>query len=427
MTDELNPGWLSAVLRRQTIVLMISAAVIGILWAITGSAPSLVVTLLYSFLLGNGTALVLEKGVPCTLLRNRWGWLVYAAVLVVVTPILVALSTAILFAYVPPELVPPAPRDSFWLFLWKAWRFPAIANLVFGAGYTIYLLTRVRLETRNRQLQQTIESEIASRKLDLQELQQAREIQEGLLPKEIPQVYGFEIATAWEPAKIVGGDYYDVIRLNRDKLAICIADVSGKGISAALLMANVQAAVRAFSSENVRPSEVCARINSVLCTNIAPGKFVTLFYGVLDAHRRTLAYCNAGHPRPLLVHQSGTATRLEESGALLGVLPDWEYEDSLLQLGPGGTLLLFTDGITEAMAEDGEEFGEERLIAAAANHELPLQERQERLLEQVKDFCHSRMNDDATLIMISAAHDGPEEKNQARISTNQLIYSGVQR
>ena len=107
------------------------------------------------------------------------------------------------------------------------------------------------------------------------------------MPKELPQLTEFEVAGAWEPAQVVGGDYYDVIRLGKDKLAICIADVVGKGVSAALLMANVQASVRAFAAETASPAYVCSRINSVLCANIAAGKFVTLFYGV-----RAAEFCN---------------------------------------------------------------------------------------------------------------------------------------
>ncbi len=129
---------------------------------------------------------------------------------------------------------------------------------------------------------------MAERELQEEELNRAREIQQALLPKEIPQIEGFEVARTWEPARIVGGDYFDVIRLGQRKLGICIADVVGKSVPAALLMANVQATVRAFASESASPSWLCSRVNSVLCANIASEKFVTLFYGVLDTERNTL-------------------------------------------------------------------------------------------------------------------------------------------
>jgi len=280
------------------------------------------------------------------------------------------------------------------------------------------------------ELQRTITVEAAEREVETEELKQARDIQRGLLPKDIPQLPQFAIAGAWEPARVVGGDYYDVIRLSKDKLAICIADVAGKGVSAALLMANVQAAVRAFASENFLPSRVVGQINSVLYTNTAPEKFATLFYGVLDASTRTLQYTNAGHPRPVIVHHSGKTTRLENGGALLGVFPTWDYEDSVVTLQPGDLLLLFTDGITEATTPNGEEFGEDRLIAAAqVPNERSLEDLQSHVLGEVKDFCQSQMNDDATLLMIAAALSTPDERSTALIrdkSTNEILqYAGV--
>ena len=300
-------------------------------------------------------------------------------------------------------------------FLHRSWKFPFVANLVCAFCYETYRMATRRLRSHNEQLQRTIELETAEREIEAGELRQAREIQRGLLPKDIPQLRDFVIAGAWEPARIVGGDYYDVIRLSKDKVAICIADVAGKGISAALLMANVQAAVRAFASESTPPSRVCAQINSVLFTNTAPEKFVTLFYGVLDSRTCTLEYTNAGHPRPLLTHWNGTSIRLENGGALLGVFPDWKYEDSIVQLDPGDVLLLFTDGITEAVAKDGEEFGERRLVEAAENFvHGSLDDFQSDLLARVKNFCNSQLSDDATLLIV-AVTGMPRERKAALI------------
>ena len=114
-------------------------------------------------------------------------------------------------------------------------------------------------------------------------MQRASEIQRSLLPKEIPQLAGFEVAGAWRPARTVSGDYYDVFKLGEGKLGICIADVVGKGVSAALMMANVQAAVRAYASSAESPAQLCVKVNSLLCENLATGKFVTFLYGVLDS------------------------------------------------------------------------------------------------------------------------------------------------
>jgi sigma-B regulation protein RsbU (phosphoserine phosphatase) len=283
------------------------------------------------------------------------------------------------------------------------WKFPAVATLIVGVVMQLYESTKDRLERRNVALERAIESETAQREVQEQELARAREIQMNLLPKEIPQVAGFEIAGTWEPARTVGGDYFDVIRLSDSKVAICIADVVGKSVSAALLMANVQATVRAFASESSTPSWLCGRVNSVLCSNIAIGKFVTLFYGILDAAAGTLRYTNAGHLAPILVSASGQVQQLSSNGALLGVFPQWKFEEATLEMTPGDRLVLFTDGITEAMKPDGEEFGEERLVSLTRDlaEQSPLS-LQCRLLSDVKKFCDSQLHDDATLVVVGA-------------------------
>jgi sigma-B regulation protein RsbU (phosphoserine phosphatase) len=195
-------------------------------------------------------------------------------------------------------------------------------------------------------------------------------------------------------------------------------------------MANVQAAVRAFASEYLLPSQVCAQINSVLFTNTAPEKFVTLFYGVLDAHAGTLQYANAGHLRPLLVRSSGANEHLQNGGALLGVFPTCKYEDSIVEFKSGDLLLLFTDGITEAMGPGGEEFGEERMLAAVRSADKrPVRELQTQLLSSVREFCNSRLSDDATLIMVAASPQAAELKG-ASINRNHTDepatqYAGV--
>jgi sigma-B regulation protein RsbU (phosphoserine phosphatase) len=248
-----------------------------------------------------------------------------------------------------------------------------------------------------------VKREVAGRELQEQDLERAREIQKALLPKEIAQVPGFEVVAAWEPARLVGGDYYDVIRLSETKLGICIADVVGKGVSAALLMANVQATVRAYAADQAAPSWLCRRVNEVLCNNLADDKFVTLFYGILDAEARTLRYTTAGHVPPLLVRRDGSHEALREGGAVLGVFRDWNFQEGLVQLGPGDRVVLFTDGITEAMRADGEEFGDARVLRVAAERDgcSPV-EVKERLLAAVNQFCNSQLQDDATLLLIAA-------------------------
>jgi sigma-B regulation protein RsbU (phosphoserine phosphatase) len=281
------------------------------------------------------------------------------------------------------------------------WKFPSLVILVFGVLWFLYIETKERLERRNIELQRSVELGAARIEMQEQELERAREIQESLLPKEIPQVLGFEVAKAWRPARTVGGDYFDVLRLGENRLAICIADVVGKGVSAALLMANVQATVRAFARDSESPAGVCSRVNGVLCGNIAAEKFVTFFYGVLDADARTLQYCNAGHPSPILV-SSHSIRHLSAGGAVLGVFPTWKYEDSTISLSPGDRLLLFTDGITEVSGSHGQEFGEDNIAALAkANRTSSASELNSRVLAQATDFCRGQFQDDATLLVIA--------------------------
>ena len=265
-----------------------------------------------------------------------------------------------------------------------------------------YRVTRDRLEQRNLELQKSVEKGTAEIEVQKQELMHAREIQESLLPKEIPQLSGFEISAAWRPAQEVSGDYFDVFRLGGGRVGVCIADVVGKGVSAALLMANVQAAVHAFAIENVHPADLCDKVNRLLCENIAVGKFVTFLFGILDSETRSFAYCNAGHLEPILI-QSGRAAALDSSGAVLGVFPSWKYEEQLMHLERGDRLLLFTDGISEAERPQMEEFSESRIAElATAEQHRPASELNKLLLDRVDAFCGGRFRDDATLLVIAA-------------------------
>ena len=179
-------------------------------------------------------------------------------------------------------------------------------------------------------------------------------------------------------------------------------------------LANVQATVRAVASESASPAWLCDRVNSVLRANLAPEKFVTLFYGVLDGEEKTVQYTSAGHPPPILKRASGSVQLLENGGAVLGVFPPWKCENSLVQLAPGDRLLLFTDGITEASKADGEQLGEERLIhlpASSPGSLLPHSNR--RLLDSVKSFGDSHLQDAVTLLAIAA-----DAANQATTQEN---------
>jgi len=235
------------------------------------------------------------------------------------------------------------------------------------------------------------------------EYEEAHEIQQGLLPKEIPQIAGYEIFGGWQPASAVGGDYFDALRFSEAKMALCIADVSGKGMPAALLMSNLQAAVKAFASDAIAPKDLCSKVNRVICSNIAANRFITFFYCLHDAKRRRLVYANAGHDAPILERSDGTRVRLREGGAVLGVFRDWNYEQHEVGFGPGDRLLLFTDGVTEVRNTAGEEFGEQRLLDLIANHRgLGARELQGRIMQAVAEFSGGEFHDDATLIVMTA-------------------------
>jgi len=235
------------------------------------------------------------------------------------------------------------------------------------------------------------------------EFEQARAMQQILLPKSLPRLDGFGIAGMWQPARSVGGDYYDAIELGDGKAALCIADVAGKGMPAALLMASVQAAVKAIASADMPPRRLCDKVRNIVAGNLAGGTFITFFYALLDAGARTLTYCNAGHNPPLLVRGDGGVERLATGGSVLGRLfRDESYEEATVTLAPGDRVVLFTDGVSEARRA-GEDFGDERLIdVVRSNRELPAEELQEKIVEAITAFTSGSFGDDVTLVVIGA-------------------------
>jgi sigma-B regulation protein RsbU (phosphoserine phosphatase) len=261
----------------------------------------------------------------------------------------------------------------------------------------------------NEQLLTTLRNEIAAGRErrqraadDQRELDEARRIQRKLLPSSVPQIDGCEIATQWQPASGVGGDCFDAIAFGPAKLGLCIADVTGKGIPAALLMSNLQAAVRAFATEAAHPSELCQQVNRILCGRIAEGRFISFFYCRIDSAVGTLAYSNAGHYLPVLVRTDGTVVRLRAGGTVLGVMPDASYEEAHEPLLSGDRLVLYTDGVTEARNHDDEEFGEERLVRAIVeNRACSAPALEARLSAAVSAFTGGTLQDDATLIVVA--------------------------
>lgn len=265
-------------------------------------------------------------------------------------------------------------------------------------------LGRARREERRRAIVESkAQTEIALQLHQQErEISEARAIQEGFLPKEIPQLAGYEIAGTWQPARTVGGDYFDLLAFGEATLGFCIGDVAGKGMPAAMLMSNLQAGVRGLASPALSPEILCARLNSLVCHNIASDRFITFFYAQLDGAARRLRYVNAGHNAPIVFHRDGSHDRLNEGGGVLGVFEKQEYSLGTKELLPGDRLVLFTDGVTEASDTDDAEYGESRLLGLLReNCAASAVELQRKILTAAADFCHDIWHDDATLIVIA--------------------------
>ena len=250
-----------------------------------------------------------------------------------------------------------------------------------------------------------IDDGVAHRRRDAKmahEHAEAELIQRALLPSAMPTLEGCEIAARWTPAAGIGGDCYDVLRFSDTRVGLSIADVIGKGLPAALLMSNLQAAVRAFATSAAEPQHVCASVNRLLCRNIAAGKFVTFCYALVDTRDRTLSFANAGHNPPVLVRRDGKVERLATTGLVLGVSSDWSYTSGSFPLAPGDRLVCFTDGITEASSPSFEEFGDDRLIDTIRRHQRA---RADALVQAVSDavaaWTGGSPQDDATLLAVA--------------------------
>jgi len=211
------------------------------------------------------------------------------------------------------------------------------------------------------------EEELALNRMK-EEVRLAATIQMDLLPKASPVIPGYDIAGKSIPAQLVGGDYYDFIPVDERVIALCLADVSGKGLPASLLMANVQATLRGQTLGSSGASTCLRRANKLLHQSTSADKFVTLFYGRLDIGTHTLSYCNAGHDRPFHVTQGGHVSRLETGGLVLSILEDFPYQEESVHLASGDILVIYSDGITEATNLSQDQFGEEGITRTVNAH-----------------------------------------------------------
>ncbi len=253
------------------------------------------------------------------------------------------------------------------------------------------------LEAQRRAIAEKMESERRA----AQELEIAKQVQARLFPQTLPLLRTLEYAGTCIQARKVGGDYYDFLDLGGERLGFVIGDISGKGIAAALLMANLQANLRSQCATAFdQPQRMLRSVNRLFCENTPEGAFATLFFAEYDDHAGCLRYANCGHLAALLLRNDTTLERLDSTATVLGVFREWDCSIGECRLLPGDTLALYTDGITESYNAAEEEFGEQRLIASLQrNRQLSSQSLLEAIVSEVQEFSPHEQHDDITLIV----------------------------
>lgn len=304
-----------------------------------------------------------------------------------------SLPIVVMTAWATVDLAVEAMRRGVRDFVQKPWENPR-------------LLQTLRKQVKHARARRTVlDRQADHRKTDAilkRELTEARELQESLLTNTQSSIAGLQVAINWQPATTVGGDYVAAFNIDDDHAALCVADVVGKSLPAALLMANFQASLKSLSSQYLSPADVGTRLNEVLHANIPLHKFVTAFYGVVNIPERKLAFTNAGHNPPLLLRADGECVRLETGGTVLGAFPDAHYAQGEIELRHDDRLVLFTDGLTEALDSDGDQFGEERLIRLLCEHrERSAEDLKEIVFKAVGEFCGNTFRDDAALMVVA--------------------------
>ena len=253
------------------------------------------------------------------------------------------------------------------------------------------------VEAQRRAIAEKLETERRA----AQELEIAKQVQARLFPQTLPPLKTLQYAGICHQARQVGGDYYDFLNLGNERLGFVIGDISGKGIAAALLMANLQANLRSQSAIAVdHPQRLLRSVNQLFCENTADGAFATLFFAEYDDATRRLRYANCGHLAGLLLRCNDKLVRLESTGTVLGVFKKWDCEIGEIQISSGDTFALYTDGITESFNDAGEEFGEDRLVSALCRHRaLSSQDLLAAVVDEVRQFSPREQHDDITLIV----------------------------
>lgn len=253
------------------------------------------------------------------------------------------------------------------------------------------------IEERRRAYAEKLEAE----RRVAQELEIAKQVQARLFPQRSPSLPGLNYAGACVQARSVGGDYYDFLELGQGRLALIVGDIAGKGIAAALLMANLQANLRSQFLEATEHTErLLTSVNQLLFANTIPSAYATVFFADYDSATGQLSYANCGHVPGLIVRANGEVEELASNSTVLGLFENWECRISRAQLGRGDLIAIYTDGVTESSNSSGEEFGQQRLITALRRHSsLPAQKAVAAVIEEVLEFGEQRQFDDLTLIV----------------------------
>jgi serine phosphatase RsbU (regulator of sigma subunit) len=272
-----------------------------------------------------------------------------------------------------------------------------------------------------RTLTQQVQQRRSSQRISDYEREDAQQLQARIVPRRHVVAEGIELVGECTPAGVVGGDYFGVWQPAADSLHFCVADVSGKGTPGAMIAAMLYASLSTLSAANDSPDSILGRLETILRNQLGEGHYVTIFYGVFDLKSRTLNFVNAGHCPPILRRANGEIESLSSTRPVLGLVLDAEFRSERLRLAAGDRLLLYTDGVTEAGNDGGEEFGAERLAALLEyQSDQPLLEEFGGIMDSVRGHARGTFGDDATLLLISVSPGASSmvAKSSARIGSS---------